>query len=294
MCTKTNRRSNYQALSSCNNRRRTIVLGAIGLFVSLSHFAAGSAMAEGDTRPIPTIKWDTTLSSFQFDNDRLIGQRLTVKCPPTPRNQDFAGLFGTDAYPSDSSICVAALHAGMITKQGGIVTVQLNPGRTKYEGSARNGVETADLSGTRRSITFVGGPMSDETNEIHLSQMPRVDWDTKFTSTGFANRRLIGQRFTFRVPPAPSNLRPRIVYGTDKYAFSSKICHAALHAGRISTAGGIVTVEIGPGGKLVGSRRNGVETRSKKGSDRSISFVDNPVKEKADRLAKEERPGKAT
>ena len=42
----------------------------------------------------------------------------------------------------------------------------------------------------------------------------------------------------------------------------------------LPTEGGIVTVQLNPGvPQLVGSIRNGVETKSKRGSDRSLSFV---------------------
>ncbi len=253
-----------------------------GLLLGLSNLTANSAVAQSESRLIPEIKWDTTLDKFQFDTDKFLGQRLTVKCPPAAVSQSFAGVYGTDAYPSNTPICIAALHAGKITQQGGTVTIQLNPGKAEYEGSDRNGVKTRDLPATPRSMTFVDGSSPAEVNELHLAHLPRIDWDTKFTRTGFAYRHLVGQRITFRCPAAPSNLRSRIMYGTDTYAFSSMICRAAVHAGRLTTAGGIVTVEIGPGAdKFVGSIRNGIETKGKGGSDRSISFVENPVKASA-------------
>ena len=64
------------------------------------------------------------------------------------------------------------------------------------------------------------------------------------------------------------------------------ICRAALHAGKITTQGGIVTVEIGPGiPKFVGSIRNGIETNSKGGTDRSLTFVDHPEMKKREQSA---------
>jgi hypothetical protein len=234
-----------------------------------------SAVKESETRSIPEIKWDTTLRDFQFDADKLVGQRLTVRCPPAPKGQDFAGLYGTDSYPSESPICLAALHAGQITRQGGTVTLQLNPGRTMYSGSDRQGIRSLDLPSTARSIVFIDDSVSEEANRIQLEHIPRISWETKFTASGFAYRNLIGQRFTFRCPPAPEHLKPRIVYGTDQYDFASNICIAALHAGKITKQGGICTVQIDPQvPQLVGSIRNGVETKSKRGGDRSISFVD--------------------
>ncbi len=249
----------------------------IGLAAVLTTSAAETGSEQKD-RDVPTIKWDTTINKFQFDRDKFLGQRLTVKCPPAPRGADLTGVYGTDYYPSESSICVAALHAGEITTEGGTVTVQLNPGGSEYTGSDRNGVKTLDLPATKRSLSFVDDS-SSTIEEDHLALLPRIDWDTKFTRSGFAYRHLLGQRIMFRCPPMPKDRKMRLVYGTDTYDFSSYICQAALHAGTLTTDGGIVTVQIESRmPKLVGSIRNGVETKSKSGGDRTISFVDRQTK----------------
>ncbi|VEP17832.1 conserved exported hypothetical protein [Hyella patelloides LEGE 07179] len=258
--------------------RQTLTLGLLSLFVGFSSVASNQATAQSDSPSIPEIEWDTALKFFQFDNDKFIGQRLTAKCPPAVVNQSYAGVYGTDSYPSNNSICIAALHAGKINTEGGVVTVQLNPGESDYTGSTRNDVTTANLPATPRSMAFIDGSSSAKNQEIHLSYIPRLDWDTKFTATGFAYRDLIGQRFTFNCPAAPNDFRQRLIYGTDSYAFHSIVCQAAVHAGKITTDGGLVTVQIDPGvDNLVGSIRNGIETDDRQGSDRSISFVDNPV-----------------
>lgn len=250
--------------------------------VSLSNIGSSIAEAAGslprilvDGRQVPEIEWDTTVNRFRYDNEKFIGQRLIVHCPPMPPGTDLSGVYGTDRYPSESSICIAALHAGKITKEGGTVTVQINPGQPSYKGSERNGVKTSSLPGTSRSIVFIDKRGSKEDQAILEEHAPRIQWDTRFTRSGFAYRDLIGQRFTFRVPAAPANLRPRLVYGTDQYDFSSLIAPAAKHAGVITEKGGLVTVEINEGvPKLVGSIRNEVETSSKGRCDRSIKFVD--------------------
>lgn len=242
--------------------------------ILLSSGMPAKAIGPRDDRAIPEMAWDAAIKKFQFDADKFVGQRLCVKCPPLPNGQDLGGVYGTDAYPSDSSICVAALHAGAITKEGGTVTLQLNPGMKSYEGSVRHGVRTGDRPATRRSISFVTESTRKQNDALREEHLPRIDWSTKFTATGFAHRHLVGQQFTFRCPPVPKNLRPRIVYGTDVYGFSSIICIAALHSGQLSRAGGTVTVQLNPGVKqLIGSMRNGIETKSKRGSDRSLSFV---------------------
>ncbi len=243
---------------------------------------AGAAAAQNVSLSIPEIEWDTTLVKYQFDSDKFVGQRFTAKCMPGSPAVTYSGVYGTDAYPSDNSICIAAVHAGQIDKEGGVVTVQLNPGEATYTGSSRNGIETASLPGTPRSFSFVdpsAAPLAaDATTPVHLSHIPRIKWDTKFTSTGFAHKQLVGQRFTFNCPAAPNGLKPRRVVGTDSYAFNSMICVAAVHAGKITMAGGLVAVQMDPGmPKLVGSIRNGIETKNGSGGHTTISFVDVPV-----------------
>lgn len=238
-----------------------------------------SAAAQNVSDLVPEIEWNTTLKKYQFDADKFLGQRFSAKCPPrTIRDKDDP-VYGTDVYPSNNPICVAAAHAGKIAPEdGGLVTVQLNPGAESYAGSSRNGIATADLPGTPRSMVFVDFADSAAADEVQRPYLPRLKWDTKFTATGFANKNLIGQRFSFDCPSAPNNMRSRRVSGTDSYAFHSIVCRAAVHAGKITTDGGLVTLQIDPGmQKLVGSIRNGIETKDGPGGHRTISFVDGPV-----------------
>jgi hypothetical protein len=53
-------------------------------------------------------------------------------------------LWGTDVYTTDSSICRAAIHAGVINAdKGGKVTLKLESGKPKYEGTERNGITSS-------------------------------------------------------------------------------------------------------------------------------------------------------
>lgn len=271
--------SRRSALNRFQHRRQicalatTAIAGLIAGSVTVEA-AESSRDSEEAERPIPEIRWDTGLSKFQFDAEKFVGQRLTVRCPPAKPNQPIEDLYGTDNYPSESSICAAALHAGVITRDGGMVTIQLNPGLSEYVGSERNGITTGNLPATARSFTFVTDATREENDRQRSDYIPRIDWNTSFTRTGFAYRNLVGQRFTFRAPSAPHDKMMRIVYGTDHYDFSSKLCTAALHAGAITREGGVMTVQLdGRVERLIGSQRNGVATKSKQGRDRSLSFV---------------------
>ena len=242
--------------------------------------ATAEAASQTEMASVPEIEWTETLNKFQFDDDKFIGQRFSAKCMPATAKDMKATVYGTDVYPSDNSICVAALHAGKIDKDGGVVTVQLNPGAAEYKGSERNGVMTQSLPATPRSMVFVDGANAAVADETRLSYIPRLKWDTKFTATGFAYKDLIGQRFTFNCPPAPSRMKDRRIVGTDSYAFHSMVCSAAVHAGKITKeSGGMVSVQIDPKmPKLVGSIRNGIESKSGSGGIRTISFVDSSVR----------------
>ena len=105
------------------NVRRAFATIAMTLTLMTTIAWAKDTAPTNRERITPEIRWETGIKKFQFDAEKFVGQRLTVKCPPLPANQSLSGLCGTDSYPSDSSICVAALHAGIITRDGGTVTL---------------------------------------------------------------------------------------------------------------------------------------------------------------------------
>lgn len=245
----------------------------IALALGCAALDAGNAAADVAESTVPEVEWNTSINHFQIDNDKYVGQQLTVVCPPrTVRDTDDA-IFGTDIYTSDSPICVSAAHAGAINTDGGAVTLQVMPGTDGYAGSIRNGVTSSDRPATDRAIAFVPDA-TGEADTVRDAYMPRIDWDTKFTRTGLANRDLIGQDFAFLCPAAPADMRARRVVGTDRYAFDSMICRAAVHDGQISLAGGPVVLRMEQGSAdLVGSTRNGIETKNGSSTVRTVVFV---------------------
>ncbi|MEL7042250.1 MAG: LCCL domain-containing protein [Pseudomonadota bacterium] len=243
------------------------------LFIIGAMITANPAYAELATPERPIIDWETTINHFQVDSDKFLGQRLSVSCPQHPGSETQPDLFGTDTYPSDSPICKAAQHAGMITESGGDVTLQVMPSPLSYESSERNEVSSGNRPKTDRAIAFVQPP-APGLESVRNEHIPRIDWDTKFTRTGLANRDLIGQSFTFECPAASQEMRSRRVVGTDRYAFDSMICRSAVHAGQIGLDGGSVTLRMEDGSKnLLGSTRHGIETQNGASVVRTIVFV---------------------
>jgi hypothetical protein len=171
-------------------------------------------------------------------------------------------IWGTDVYTDDSPLGMVAVHAGILkVGQEGVVRVTLLPGRSRYEGSTRNGITSEDwLEQYDRSFRIEAtsiGPRRD------LSRNP---WGQGLTGAATdppviprEHRGKIGQSFVYKV--TGRNL-PDWIWGTDIYTDDSDIPTAAVHAGLLKegeTAEVKVTILEGRP-QFHGSTRNGVTT----------------------------------
>jgi hypothetical protein len=110
-------------------------------------------------RPEPTPDpgqdpWSYTAVHLRGDN----GRRESFDCPPGgPRNGMNWTVWGTGTYTDDSSVCRAAVHAGLITEAGGgTITIEILPGLSEYPGTTANGVTTLSWEVWVGSFQFVG------------------------------------------------------------------------------------------------------------------------------------------
>lgn len=192
------------------------------------------------------------------------GERFTFLLPPGgPRS---GRLWGTNLYTDDSSIGLAAVHAGLITPEhGGTVTIEIRPGVGSYAGSTRHGVTSQGYGGWHGSFTFVGTRPAPPTE----SQVIQGTWTTQ--ADGHRSR--IGERLTFTFPGGGP--RSGRLWGTDLYTDDSSIALAAVHAGLITPEhGGTVTIEIRPGvGSYTGSTRHGATSQGYGGWHGSFVFI---------------------
>jgi hypothetical protein len=93
-----------------------------------------------DTEDITPIAWSTTAAGFKGEG----GQTYTFQCPKGGAAQ---AVYGSDAYTDFSSICTAAVHAGIFSlADGGKVTVEYRAGRSIYGSTLRNDI-TSNTSG---------------------------------------------------------------------------------------------------------------------------------------------------
>ena len=81
------------------------------------------------------------------------GERATVICPAGCSSG--RTVWGTDVYTDDSSVCRAAVHAGVVgLHQGGAATLTILPGESSYLGTERNGVRTVPYGSWDRSFAL--------------------------------------------------------------------------------------------------------------------------------------------
>ena len=116
-------------------------------------------------QPVVTVEAVTTVSLSSFigwhQSPRSVGlrngQHHTFTCPPGG-HASAVGVWGTDIYTHDSSVCTAAVHAGLITfEDGGEVVIEMAPGQPSYLGTTANGVTTTSWGPWSRSFVFVDG-----------------------------------------------------------------------------------------------------------------------------------------
>jgi len=99
----------------------------------------------------PDVDWDLNAAQYRGQD----GQRIAFLCPP---DGEMGSVWGTELYTDDSSVCSAAVHAGIINPiEGGRVVIEIAPGLNSYEGSEANGVTAQDYGPWDGSFTFPVG-----------------------------------------------------------------------------------------------------------------------------------------
>jgi hypothetical protein len=241
------------------NKLKSLLTGFL-LIVGIAGSAAGSPPLSliVDTTP---IGWDTSAGGFTGET----GRTYRFSCPANGTAQP---IYGSDVYTDDSSICTAAVHAGIISiEHGGAVTIEIRPGRSTYGSTTRHGIKSINFgeygrsfvfnsSGARQAVHSTSGRNArpDADNDETGDATP-IGWDTP--AGGFKGE--AGQTYRFSCS-AGGTAQP--IYGSDIYTDDSSICTAAVHAGVITRAqGGVVTIEIRPGRSTYGSTlRHGIKS----------------------------------
>jgi hypothetical protein len=136
-------------------------------------------------------------------------------------------------------MCLAALHSGHITKEGGLFIVKKGGPLDAYVGSVKNGVSTQSYG-----------------SFDHMLILPS-ELDIKLT---FSSNQC-GPRIGVCKGKANNCIEKGDVWGENPYVRESNLCKAGLHSGIISENGGIFMVEeSGTNGGYIGSNKNSISS----------------------------------
>lgn len=96
------------------------------------------------------VTWTLNASEFQGRDGLLVA----YDCTPDGIE---ATVWGDGVYTDDSSVCTAAVHAGLITiEDGGRVVIEISEGLDAYETSTANGITTYAYASWPGSFEFPG------------------------------------------------------------------------------------------------------------------------------------------
>ena len=116
-----------------------------------------------------------------------VGAQYEYDCPP---NGTAYGIWGTNTYTDDSSVCTAAVHAGLITlKKGGKVKIEMRDGLASYRASKRNGIKSNPYPAWPASFIVVDAPDGPDdpegiaTGDVTVNGKPFTNGTVKYGST---------------------------------------------------------------------------------------------------------------
>ncbi|MEM6611239.1 MAG: LCCL domain-containing protein [Cyanobacteria bacterium P01_C01_bin.72] len=153
-----------------SSRRRFIILS---LALSLGIMSWQSANAQTSSTRLAEIGWSSRLSSMGVDKKKNIGRIYDFYCQAASEDLIHAPIWGTNIYTSNSGICSTAVHSGMISEEGGFVSIELLAGQEFYTGSIKNGLESKDHIGTHLSYIFIGEALTNNYSESETNQQRR-------------------------------------------------------------------------------------------------------------------------
>jgi hypothetical protein len=138
--------ASYQA--SANNGVNSLAYGSWSLSLQIT---GAQALAGGGVNYPTPIGWTESLASLARSG--APGTVMQFVCPPG--NTPTAIIWGSDIYTSDSPICVAAQHRGLIAPGGGgLVNVMLLGRQEGFSSTARNGVTSSTYGPWDMSYVF--------------------------------------------------------------------------------------------------------------------------------------------
>lgn len=140
-----------------------------------------------DTSPAPgQISWTTTAVRIP----RGFTDPVAVICPAGGPTKGI--VWGANPYVSDTSICLAGVHAGLITSaDGGPLSVTHSDEPRNFPGEPKNGIESRGWSGADDAFTVSAGSADGTTPAQNSGRRIKTDGFTGAGNTIPPQRRII-------------------------------------------------------------------------------------------------------
>ncbi|MEM7595189.1 MAG: LCCL domain-containing protein [Cyanobacteria bacterium P01_A01_bin.83] len=148
-------------------------LAIAGLAIAFTSVFCQSVNAQSSDKKVSEIGWKSRLSSMGLNKPKNIGKTYNFYCQPASENFMHGKIWGTNTYTTNSAICSTAVHAGMISASGGVVSIELKEGQEFYTGSTKNQIASEDHARTDISFTFVGEAVDVNNPESRNNQQRR-------------------------------------------------------------------------------------------------------------------------
>jgi hypothetical protein len=127
----------------------SVLQDAFGVAEAAPDTAAPDTGAVAPGAPASPVELTCNTGAQTFDGGP--GTAFTGTCPAGCT----AGIvWGTNTYTDDSSVCTAAIHAGVLTEAGGPVTFVIEDGQAEYPSSEQNGIISSSWPEWPRSFSF--------------------------------------------------------------------------------------------------------------------------------------------
>jgi hypothetical protein len=202
-------------------------------------------------------------SSFENAGELAVGESRSCVCTR------MIGLevFGNGRYSPSSSLCVAARHAGVLTRPGDAVTFWRQPDCPRLWGSAANSVLSKNAASPSATFSFTADPPP-------CPPPPSASAELRPCPTLFSRElEAMPGGSSFDCTCAYDKYGKGSLWGTRIYFIGSNVCDAAQHAGMVARKGSTVTVFLGGEcDRFRGSKSYGKESESRRKPGRSLAF----------------------
>ncbi|KAL8270855.1 hypothetical protein Esti_005226 [Eimeria stiedai] len=171
----------------------------------------------------PSINLTCTDTGWLPAFNGFTDSRFLIACPEDCHKAK-APLKGSKVYTPDTSVCKAALHAGVLGLEGGEAVLVVHNGISNYTSSKGQHGNDGELEPQMRSFSV-----------IHAPPFKRLSC---FSDGSFVLYMQVDELALVACPAGCMDASEARVYGTKLYSPMSSVCRAAIHAGALSPVGG--------------------------------------------------------